>query len=130
MWFRIAVAFVIVELGIIATLLIQNDAESVEQSFGALESVATIIALVVAGLWTHMLFIENRIDKPRAKTSHKVHHWEAVKIVQIIVTGEITVHDIVYDEEDKPNKSSAACLMERYRCHVSVGIAQRHSEHE
>jgi hypothetical protein len=46
--------------------------ESLSQGMSALESVATIVALVIGGVWTFRLFVRNRVDKPRATPSHAI----------------------------------------------------------
>lgn len=52
---------------------LKAEASTLEQLAGATESVATIAALVVAGIWTFRLFVKNRLAKPRAETEHQVH---------------------------------------------------------
>jgi len=58
-------------MGDIATFINEN-AEAAEQIAGAFESIATIIALIIGGIWTFRLFIKNRLNKPRAQFTHEV----------------------------------------------------------
>src|ERR1035437_10352507 len=41
---------------------------------GALQSVATIIALFIGGLWTFRAFVKGRGNYPRAKLEHLISH--------------------------------------------------------
>ncbi|MDX1479462.1 MAG: hypothetical protein R3301_17230 [Saprospiraceae bacterium] len=62
--------------------------EQLEQLFGGLESLATIIALIIAGIWTYRVFIRNRQNKPRAIVEHQVYCWEQAP-------GSALVHVVV-----------------------------------
>lgn len=42
----------------------------------ALQSVLTCLAIVLAGIWTYMLFIKTRQKYPRVQIQHDVKHWE------------------------------------------------------
>ena len=50
-------------------------ADTLEKLTGAAESAATVVALIVGGLWTYRLFVKNRGDKPRAEVRHEVSVW-------------------------------------------------------
>lgn len=54
-----------------------------------LESVVTIIAIIVGGFWTYWLFIQNREKYPKAKIGHKVETLELDKETLIRLTIEI-----------------------------------------
>jgi len=41
---------------------------------GALQSVATVVALIVGGYWTYRKFVKNREDQPRANIEHSASH--------------------------------------------------------
>jgi hypothetical protein len=41
---------------------------------GALQSVATVVALIVGGIWTFRAFVKKREDQPRAKIEHSASH--------------------------------------------------------
>ena len=58
---------------------------TIEQLAGAIESGATVVALLVGGVWSYRLFVKNRLDKPRAETEHNV-------IVKKIGTNHLLVH--------------------------------------
>jgi hypothetical protein len=48
------------------------DAQTVQQWAQALQAVVTVVALIIGGTWTYLLFVKNRLGKPSAKTSHQV----------------------------------------------------------
>ncbi len=41
---------------------------------GVLQSIATVIAFLLAGVWTYILFIRTRQKLPRANITHKISH--------------------------------------------------------
>ena len=43
--------------------------------FSLTVSTVTIIAIVVAGIWTYLLFVRKRQRYPRADITHQVEHW-------------------------------------------------------
>ncbi len=45
---------------------------SLAQLTGIIESLATIAAIVVGGIWTYFLFVRQRLTYPKAAVSHKV----------------------------------------------------------
>jgi hypothetical protein len=42
---------------------------------GTTESVLTAVAILIAGIWTWLLFIRQRLRYPRANLEHRVRHW-------------------------------------------------------
>lgn len=46
------------------------NAQAMQQLAAALQSVATVIALALGGVWTFRLFVRNRLDKPCAIITH------------------------------------------------------------
>ncbi len=46
--------------------------EEINNLFSSVESVATIIGIVVAGIWTYKLFVKKRESKPRLNVKHNI----------------------------------------------------------
>lgn len=53
-------------------------------------SVATVIGLVIAGVWTWRLFVKQRLHYPRANVEHRVAHWRVGDQVLLRVTVRLT----------------------------------------
>lgn len=53
--------------------------------FQIFEAAATVIAIIVGGYWTYMLFVKRRIDFPRANITQQVTH-------RAISNGKLLVH--------------------------------------
>jgi len=53
---------------------LKNAAETLKDATAALQSIATVIALIVGGIWTFRAFVKTREHQPRAKIEHVVSH--------------------------------------------------------
>jgi hypothetical protein len=51
---------------------LMGTSEPLNQLAGALQSVATVVALLVGGIWTFRIFIKNRLNRPCANVTHVV----------------------------------------------------------
>lgn len=47
---------------------------AIKDFFAIVQSVATVIAIIVGGVWTYWLFVRKRQSYPRAKIEHKISH--------------------------------------------------------
>jgi hypothetical protein len=47
-----------------------------KDAFDSLESIATIAGIVIAGIWTWMLFVRKREKYPRADLKHRIEFWD------------------------------------------------------
>jgi hypothetical protein len=50
------------------------DSKTIKEIVDIAEPLATIIAILVGGFWSYMLFVRNRQKYPRAKISHQIAH--------------------------------------------------------
>lgn len=60
---------------------------------GAAQSIATFIAILVAGIWAYMLFVRRREKFPRAKLSHKIEFWDISddeRLIRVVLMIENT----------------------------------------
>lgn len=48
--------------------------EKTKYAMDIVQSAATVIALIVGGIWTYRLFIQQRQEQPRLKIEHKISH--------------------------------------------------------
>ena len=59
-----------------------------KDAFASLESVAKIVGITLAGLWTYMLFVRKREKFPRADLKHRIEFWdisEKERLVRVVL---------------------------------------------
>jgi hypothetical protein len=49
-----------------------DNSQAIDQLASALQAAAAVVALIVGGVWTYLLFVRNRLGKPAARTAHQV----------------------------------------------------------
>ena len=57
------------------------------------QSLVTILAIVVSGVWGYWLFVRNRQRYPRAKLTHAIAH-RAIADAKVLLHVTVTVHNI------------------------------------
>jgi hypothetical protein len=60
-------------------------AEALDHLAAMAQSLATVVGLIVAGIWTYLLFVKNRLGKPCATPAHSV-------TTQALDSGELLIH--------------------------------------
>ncbi len=65
--------------------------ENFEKLFGTIQSVITVIGVVVGAIWTYILFIKNRQIRPKADVEHKIEIGKIKDKNFLIVTLHITI---------------------------------------
>jgi hypothetical protein len=55
-----------------------------KDAFEAIGSVVTALGIVVAGVWTYLVFVRRRDRFPRATVSHIAHHWKVPENKRLI----------------------------------------------
>jgi hypothetical protein len=72
--------------------------EAHKDAVDAFASIATIVAVLLGGAWTYVLFRWRRLRYPRLNVQHKIHHWPANGRVLLHVAvatqsvGEVILH--------------------------------------
>lgn len=59
-----------------------------KDAFDSLQSIATVAGIVVAGIWTYMLFVRKREKYPRADLKHRIEFWdisERERLVRVVL---------------------------------------------
>ena len=64
-----------------------------KDAFEAIQSVVTVAALIIAGVWAYQAFIRNRLGYPRAKIEHRISGWlvsDAKRLLRVCIRIENT----------------------------------------
>lgn len=59
-----------------------------KDAFASIESIAKIVGIALAGIWTYMLFVKKRERFPRADLKHRIEFWdisEEERLVRVVV---------------------------------------------
>jgi len=62
-----------------------------KDSFDTLESIVTIVGIVVGGVWAYLLFVKRRQKFPRAVLKHSIESWEVSeneRLVRVVLLVE------------------------------------------